>query len=452
MHISKWQAAILASGELYRVGGRVRDRLLGLSTPTDTDFMVRGISPVELEAIFKKYGHADFVGKSFGVYKFTASLDRVTYDVAYARREQSVGSGHRDFSVEWDESVTVEEDLRRRDFTINAIAESVGTNERFDPFGGQADLQQKTLRIMFDGAFIEDPLRILRGLRFMARFDFGFDPATSEAMHAAASSISTISTERVQEEFSKLLRECDSPSLAFIEMRRLGILKQLIPELDRCVGVEQNEFHPDDVFVHSLKSCDAARRDSLLVRWAALLHDLGKVDAKQTIRDPDGDRVVFYGHEKISAQQTVDLLSRLRYPRAFVHDCAHLVMEHMFHYEPEWRDVTIRRFIRRIGEEHLEPLFALREADCRSRDLVDQIDLLSEFRSRIATEFKNRRIIKVTDLQMDGVEVMKALNVNAGPEVGKALNALLDYVTEQPDANSLSELKKFLMNWQAKRQ
>ena len=435
-----WQQAVLARGDLYRVGGAVRDEFLGLE-PRESDFLVRGLPPGELEAILRRHGKFSRVGKSFGVYKFTPT-GAPTVDIVYPRREWSTGPGHREFDVQWDWRLSIADDLRRRDFTINAMARDARDDALIDPLGGVRDLEARVLRMIFPEAFREDPLRILRGVRFAARFDLTVDPDTRAAMAGAAPLLDRLSAERVQEELTRLLTEAQVVSGAFAQLHAMGALRVILPELDRCAGVEQNAFHPDDVFVHSLKSCDAASRDDLLVRWAALMHDVGKVDTRREVNDAHGQRVVFYGHEAASAEGTRAALERLRYPNAFVARCEKLVAQHMFGYASEWKDATVRRFIRRVGEDLLEPLFRLREADCRSRGLVEEVAAVDELRGRVETERASARAFTAADLAIDGEDVMRACGIGPGPLVGRVLEGLLDAVIETPSLNEARELER----------
>ena len=447
VEVTDWQKAILDGGELYRVGGAVRDKLLGIGVESveDIDFLIRLLRPEDLETRLRGYGRLELVGKHFGVYKFKPNDDARTFDLAYPRRERSTGTGHRDFHVKWDPELPVEQDLERRDFTMNAIAESVSGGELIDPCGGQRDIQDRVLRMIFPRAFEEDPLRILRGIRFSARFGLTIETSTVDAMKASAPLLSTLSIERVNEEFTRVMLQCAKPSEAFHKMHEYGVLNVLFPELERTWGVEQNEFHPDDVFWHSVKSCDVAPADDLLVRWSALLHDLGKVDKKQTVREDDGsERVVFYGHEKVSAEIAQAVLLRLRYPNDFVAACRHLVANHMFHYEPEWTDATVRRFMHRVGEENLASLFKLREADCGSRDLSEEIDKLNELRARVAAEIEAEQALKVDDLAVSGRDVMHALDVAPGQLVGEVLQALLEVVLDDPSQNRRDILLRYV--------
>ena len=430
-------------GELFRVGGAVRDALLGTpSIDRDVDYIVRGLPPEELEAILSRHGRVAFVGKTFGVYKFRSGSDDadIDIDIAYPRTEVSTGPGHRDFDVRWDWKLPVEADLGRRDFTINAIAENLADGRRVDPCGGAKDIEDRVLRMVFPGAFREDPLRILRGIRFAARFSLRIEDATCGAMKECAALVETLSPERIQEELTKLLTQCGRPSEGFSTMQQAGVLARVLPELDRAHGVAQNEYHVDDVFWHSLKSCDEAPQGNLVVRWAALLHDVGKVEKKQIVRDDEGEKIVFYGHETASAKIAKEILERLRYAGEIVERCAHLVEHHMFLYRPEWNRSTVRRFIRRVGRENLEDLFSVRAADCRSRGLVDELENLEGLRARVMAEIAASSAFSVSDLAVDGEDVMAVLDVREGRVVGDVLRELLDVVVDDPSLNTRETL------------
>lgn len=450
MKILGWQKQILAKGELYRVGGIVRDELLGLPAEgQDTDFLVRGISPEDLERILKKSGRLVYVGKAFGVYKFTPNDSDEVFDIVFPRIERSFGPGHTEFKVDWDWRLPVEKDLGRRDFTINAIARNLRDGSLVDPVGGREDLENKILRMIFPKAFEEDPLRILRGVRFATRFGLSVDASTQKAMADGAGLLDTLSAERVQEEFTKLLTQCERPSGAFRRLLELGALDMVLPELARGAGVTQNEYHPDDVFEHSIKTCDAAPRSNLAVRWAALLHDVGKVEKKQVVEDRKlGERVVFYGHQAVSASEAVNVLRKLRYHNALVKKVETLVEHHMFNYEAEWKDSTIRRFIRKVGEANLEDLFLLREADLRSRGAEASLDNLGEIRARVNAELDAGRAQTIAQLAVDGNDVIRVCHVKPGPEVGRILNQLLELVIENPELNTRTSLLKYLNTFQ----
>jgi len=440
-----WQRDLIANAELYRVGGAVRDRLLGFTDAVDTDYLVRGVEPERFESILSGHGRLVLAGKAFGVYHFTPAGEPPCH-IAFPRTERSTGAGHRDFEIQTDWRLPVEADLKRRDFTINAIAERIPDGTLIVPYVVERDLRERRLRMILPDAFTEDPLLILRGARFAARFDLAPDESTAAAMRDAGALVSTVSAERSQDELTKMLTQCDRPSAGFELLRRSDALRLLLPELDRAAGVTQNEYHPDDVYWHTLKVCDAAPRSSLRVRWAALLHDLGKVDTRQVIEEAGTRRVVFYGHESVGAEVAVRILERLRYPKNFVQRCAALVEHHMFRYEPTWKPATLRRFMARVGVDQLEDLFSLREADCRSRDLVDEIEALRELRERVAEELRERGSVHITDLEIDGSDVMRTLNVGAGPEVGRILNGLLERVLEEPELNRREVLLRIVQD------
>ncbi len=450
----QWQNEILEEGELYLVGGVVRDGVMGgRGGSEDYDYVVTGIDPRRLEDILGRHGEVRFVGRSFGVYKFTPAGESASLDVAFPRRETSTGPGHKDFEVDWDWRLPIEADLERRDFTMNAMALSIRDGKLIDPLGGRDDIERRLVKMVFPEAFKEDSLRILRGIRFAARFEFDIDAATRGAMIEAARLIRFLSPERIQEELSRLLTQCAKPSVGFMEMHEIGVLKIILPELDRCAGVAQNEFHPDDVFMHSLKTCDCAPRDNLAVRWAALLHDVGKVDKKQKIRDEHTgeERIVFYQHEKLSAEATETVLKRLRYGKALVEKCRNLVLNHMFNYESEWGESAVLRFIRRVGEDGIGDLMALRRADCGSRNLAGEAEKLAEFEKRIDEVLEEQRAFSLEDLAIDGRTVMNVLGIEEGPEVGRILEEILEEVIGNPALNTRRKLKALMKKKYAKR-
>jgi poly(A) polymerase/tRNA nucleotidyltransferase (CCA-adding enzyme) len=445
MKTEKWQKALMTRGELFTVGGAVRDALIGEAHGSEeVDYLVRGIPPEELEAVLSKLGDVAFVGKSFGVYKFRPRGGRREIDIAYPRTEVSTGPGHRDFDVDWKWDLEIQVDLARRDFTMNAMAKNLADGTVIDPHGGAKDIQDRILRMVFPDAFREDPLRVLRGVRFAARFGLRIDPATYDAMVESSSLVGTLSLERVQDELNKLLVQCERPSEGLAMLHRMGLLSRLLPELERAHGVVQNEFHPDDVFWHSLKSCDAAPRSSLLVRWAALLHDLGKVEKKQVIDEGGERRVVFYGHETRGAEIAVEVLRRLRFSNDFIKRCARVVENHMFLYRAEWNRGTVRRFVRRVGEENLEDLLRLREADCLSRGMTGEIESIQSLRARIGEEIRDARALKIADLAIDGEDVKRALGMEEGPAVGRVLKEIFERVLDDPSLNKRERLLAIL--------
>lgn len=439
--LQPWEKSILDECDLFLVGGIVRDLLLGLSgTSLDEDYVVVGLDLERLITILDRFGKTNLVGKSFGVIKF-ATEEGKTVDISLPRTEYSVGPGHRDFKVSFDKSIPIERDLMRRDFTINSMALHLGDMRIVDPLGGREDLDNRILRVNSSNSFQEDPLRILRGIQFLSRFELSVDDRTLEIMKRDGHLLETVSTERVREELNKMLLLSDKPGRGFILMRESGILHYVLPELEETSGVEQNEFHPDDLFMHSVKSCELAVPE-LHIRWGALLHDLGKKKMKKVV---DG-RIVFYRHEEESALIAKRVLDRLRFPGDFTRRIVHLVRHHMFHITGEWSDSAVRRFVARVGAENLDDLFALREADALSRGDSEAGENIERTRERIKSILDSDAAFKREHLAVDGSDVIRILEIEPGPEVGRHLQELLEMVLEKPNLNNRETLIEILKN------
>ena len=283
-----------AGGKVFYVGGCVRDRLLGIENK-DVDIEVHGISPEDLYSILEKVGEPLVYGRSFGVF----ALKGEDIDIAMPRRERAVGKGHRDFVVDVDPFIGTREAARRRDFTINALMEDAMTGEIVDHFGGQEDLKAGIIRHIDPATFVEDPLRVLRGAQFAARFGFGIAPDTVELCRGI--DLSTLSKERVEEELRKALLKADKPSIFFEAMREMDQLDHWFPELKELIGLEQDPvFHPEgDVWTHTMEVIDRAAgyRDKVSEPFSfmllALTHDLGKI---VTTEEKNG-RIHAYEHE-----------------------------------------------------------------------------------------------------------------------------------------------------------
>ncbi len=277
---------ILTRGRIFEVGGAVRDRLLlGEVASKDRDYLVTGIDYDELTRLLRNHGRVDLVGRSFGVIKFTQPRGGApyTFDLTLPRKEYSTGWGHKDFEVEFDPSLSVEEDLLRRDFTINAMAVPLDGAELIDPLNGRFDLEKRLIRMVYPESFADDPLRMLRAVQFAARFAFDIEPETLEAIKANASRIASVSAERVGEELNKLLERSEKPSIGFRLMRDTGLLAEILPELAACVDIDQpGGYHRWDVFEHTMHTIDACRPD-LRLRMAALFHDVRKPQAKRVV-------------------------------------------------------------------------------------------------------------------------------------------------------------------------
>jgi putative nucleotidyltransferase with HDIG domain len=436
--------ALLEPGEVFAVGGRVRDefraRVDGVdAAPKDLDYVVTGLKPAELLRRLASAGQVDVVGASFAVVKFRHAAGEA--DIALPRRERSTGSGHRDFVIEAGPDIPLADDLGRRDFRMNMIARGLRDDTIVDPFGGLEDIAARRIDTVADRAFTEDPLRLLRAAQFAARFNFTVSAHARNGMAAAAPLLPTVSPERIGDELSKLLTLSPKPSVGLEILRETGVLAFLWPELLEGVGVDQNEWHAYDVYRHSLVTLDAIPNSDLILRLAALLHDVGKPRTKEGPH--------FYRHEHVGADLVPAMLGRLRLPHVVVATVAHLVRQHMYSADPHLAPKAIRRFIHRIQPEQLERLFALRAADIAGSGLPKRDDSNERFAERVFAIVSEAPAASVRDLAINGLDVIELLQRHgrAAPDfagdrrVGRILQALFERVTDEPHLNERNTLR-----------
>jgi len=400
-----------AGHEAVLAGGAVRDLLLG-RTPQDWD-LATSARPDQVRALFPD-GH--LVGAARETGTVLIPRDGVTYEITPYRAD------------------SLEGDLARRDFTIDAMA-ATPDGRLVDPLGGRRDLAAGVLRACGrpEDRLAEDPLRMLRAVRLAAQFDLELDPALSQAIAAVAPRLAAVAPERIGAEFGRLL-VTERPAWAMQRLRELGLLAQFAPELLEMVGVEQNRYHRFPVWEHALMAL-ALVPPVLHLRLAALLHDVAKPRCLSV--DEAGERH-FYRHELVGAEMADDLLRRLRFDNATRARAVHLVRCHMdLHLDGPITDAALRRMVRRIGVEHLDDLVQLRRADrlasgMREGDLgPDTMAILDGIRRVLAED----AALKVTDLAVDGHDVMAAFGRGPGRYVGQVLEALLEEVLEQPERN-----------------
>jgi putative nucleotidyltransferase with HDIG domain len=428
----------LPANALYAVGGRVRDEFRARLDPTipppkDLDYVVTGMSVEALVERLRAIGRVNVVGASFAVIKLSALEGNA--DLALPRRERSTGVGHRDFAVESGPDIGIEDDLGRRDFRMNMIARRIGDDAIIDPFGGVADIQARRIDIVSPQTFVEDPLRLLRAAQFAARFGFELSDSARAGMNAAAGLVSTVSPERVCEELLKLFGTAGKPSVGIEILRTTGVLAQLWPEVVEGVGVDQNEWHAYDVYRHNLETADAAPPGDVILRLAALLHDVGKPRTK------DGPH--FYRHEHVGADMAAAMLARWRFPNETIDTVEHLVRSHMYSADPELQPKAVRRFINRIGPAHLERLFALRHADIIGSGLPKRSQENERFEARVAAVLEEKPPLTVRDLAISGGDVIAILiergaapaDFRGDARVGATLAALFEEVVDDPTRN-----------------
>jgi putative nucleotidyltransferase with HDIG domain len=336
--------------------------------------------------------------------------------------------------------VSLEEDLSRRDFTINAMAVDLRNGGIIDPFDGRKDLQRRLIRCVGNPVkrFSEDGLRSLRAIRFATALEFSIHRPTLKAAGMTLEVFRKVSAERVREEIMKMIKS-RHPSRGLELMRKTGILREVLPELLSGVGMHQNRWHKRDVYRHSLKTMDDINGPPLL-RLAGLLHDVGK----PACIGGEGPDHTFYGHEKTGAAMTARIMERLRFSGEEISRVSHLVSIHMLSYSDEWRDGTVRRFVRRAGVENLMWYFELQRADILARGTHVKTSLknLEHFQKRIESVLSAAPALNVKDLAVDGRDIMARLKLKPGPQVGRILSALLEKVTDNPELNTRSGLLK----------
>jgi tRNA nucleotidyltransferase (CCA-adding enzyme) len=421
-----------AGYQCHLVGGAVRDILMG-RPHSDFDIATDAL-PAQVVSLFRRVIPT---GIKHGT--VTVLFKGMTFEVTTFRTEADYSDGRRPDAVAFQPSIF--DDLARRDFTINAMAYDLIANRLNDPHEGEKDLQRCLIRAIGEPAerFREDGLRPLRACRIAAQLSFTIDRPTRDAIPGALDILARVSAERVRDELLKTL-QAPVPSIGLLLMKDTGILGVVLPELLEGVGVTQGSLHCYDVFTHSLSACDAAPAESLLLRMAALLHDIGKPRVRAV--DPEG-RPTFYEHERVSAAMTEEMLSRLKLPNAVVKDVAHLVAHHMFNYQEEWSDAAVRRLIARVGEGTIKDIIALRRADqigmCRENAKTFP-EGLAAFAARVSSVLDAGRAFTVRQMAADGDDIMSRLSLPPGPQVGIILEELLQAVLDDPSLNEKEKL------------
>jgi poly(A) polymerase/tRNA nucleotidyltransferase (CCA-adding enzyme) len=422
------------------VGGSVRDLVSG-ETPQDWD-VATAAPPEDVAGLFpgstwtNRFGTVTVLG-----------ADGLEVQVTTYRFEGPYLDHRRPASVAWGRSL--DEDLSRRDFTVNAIAWRPTDLERgegllVDPHDGIEDLQRGVLRAVGDPAarFDEDALRMVRAARFAARLGLRIDDATADAIRGRARAAAELSGERVRDELLRMLGAVDPtrpPSTAVRLLEELALLAVLLPELAALRGVPQAKALAGDALDHSLRTADALPPDRPLLRLAGLLHDLGKAT---TLADGH-----FIGHEVAGAELAERAVGRLRLSRSEVGWIVRLVRQHMFAYTPEWTDAAVRRFIRRVGADLLDDLFALRAADNSASGVPDPDSAgLDDLRARIEQALAGSPLSQ-GQLAVDGRDLTAELALAPGPLVGGLLRRLLEAVLDDPSLNRRELLLGLARQW-----
>lgn len=427
--------------ELFLVGGSVRDLLMN-KEPKDYDFTTN-VSPETIIELAEEVGIKAVYTNTFGTVTYVFEEEPLLsplreFQITPYRSESVYSDGRHPDTITW--ANTVEEDLSRRDFTINAIGYNMATDTLIDPFNGQSDILSRTLSAVGDPdtRFKEDYLRILRLIRFTASLDFVISRETHAAVLPLVAFLKDLSGERIRDEFFKMI-ESNNPENAMNVLCETGALEVLFPEIFEGVGCDQSRSHIYDVFTHCVKALQNAADNHfpLHVRLAALLHDVGKPRTKRY--DPAQKLYTFYGHEVVGAKMSDKILKRLKAPLETHEKVVTLVRYHMFLSDTE--KVThsaARRLVRNVGIELIWDLINIRKCDRKGMGKTEEPIRLRQF--EVMIEEVIRDPVSVKQLAINGHHLMNTLSIKPGPRIGWTLLALLEEVIEDPSKNTLEYL------------
>jgi tRNA nucleotidyltransferase (CCA-adding enzyme) len=413
----------------YAVGGALRDAIRGVDAH-DWD-LASSAAPEQVQALFP----GSVYENAFGTVALRVAGLAEPLQITTFRQDHDYADFRRPHRVVF--GGTIEVDLARRDFTMNAIAWGgpAGVDAEpglVDPYAGGVDIQAHRIRAVGEPAarFREDALRILRAIRFATTLGFEIEPATLAAIREHAPLTAHLSGERVLAELERLLL-APSPSVGLRLLADTGVLAVLVPELDAQRGIPQNKIPGEDLWAHTLRTVDASAATPG-VRLAALLHDIGK---PATLADGR-----FVGHDIVGAAIATELLDRLHGSRERTEHVSRLIRHHMFSVEPRSSDAAVRRFLVRVGLDLVEDLLLLREADNVGSGLPADAGRVSALRRRIAEQLEAKVALDRTQLAVDGNEVMRELGIEPGPQLGRILEALTDRVIADPRLNDRPRL------------
>lgn len=426
-----------AGYQAYLVGGCVRDMLLG-RTPKDWD-VTTNATPEQIQALFSDTFYENEYG-TVGVVTTSEDPRLKVIEITPYRIEGEYSNARHPDTVRFGQNLS--EDLKRRDFTINAIAYDPLTRELVDEHGGREDLLEKRLVTVGEPTerFAEDALRMLRAIRLSAELDFVIDSKTATGIAAQAGQLAKISRERIRDEFSRILMS-DRPMQAIYVAHRLGVLKYVVPELEEGIGCAQNQAHSFDVFEHLMRSLQHAADQgwTLEIRLAALFHDVGKPRTREW--SDDKRDWTFHGHDVVSAKMTKKILAELKFPKETIDIVSTLVRTHMFFSDPEVVTLAaVRRVIARVGQEHINDLLNLRVCDRIGTGRPKAHPFrLRKYMSMV--EEAMRDPVSVSMLKIDGGKLI-AMGERPSPRIGWLLHALLEEVLDDPAKNTAEYLEK----------
>lgn len=440
--LSIYKKLAAAGYEVFFVGGCTRSMLLK-SAVKDWD-LTTNATPDDIVKIFPN----SFYDNKFGTVgvSFEINGEKKIAEITTFRTEEGYLDKRHPTKVSWGK--TIEEDLSRRDFTINAIALRLDDNkpqgfEIIDPFGGQNDLDKKIVRAVGDPnqRFKEDALRLMRAIRIATELNFKIEDSTWQKIVEDAALIDHISKERVQTELLRILKS-ENAYEGTMRLYESGLLKYIVPELLEGVGVSQarpGRHHTEDVFTHNVLSLKYCPSTDPIVKFAALIHDIGK--PKVASKDEKG-LVIFYNHEIAGAKIAGEICERLKFSRKDKEKVVILVRWHMFSVNENLTDAGVRRFIRRIGVENVADMMDLRIGDrLGGGTQTAESWRLKRFKERVAGQLAPKPFSQ-NDLAVDGKDVMRILNIKPGPKIGEILQKLFEEVDENMELNKKKYLEK----------
>jgi len=465
--VSLMELFIKADKEIYLIGGAVRDLLI--DKPMGDCDLTTNAKPEETMKITKSL--SPFCDNDFGTVSVPAE-EKELMEITTFRSEEGYSDFRRPDQVTWGK--TLEEDIQRRDFTINTLAIKPVTDEKkkithyvvIDLVDGTSDLMRGLVRAVGEAnkRFGEDALRMIRAVRLATNLKFKIEKETWEAIKLQSPLLKNISQERIRDELFKILASGD-PAGGVRKLIEGGLMEYIIPELKGAAGVEQKGHHILDVLEHMIQSLEFCPSPDPLVRLAAFLHDIGKPESKRwrcpkcewVMKDKDlkdgrltcprcsyqmdtREATTFYGHEVIGARMVEEIAKRLRLSKKQTDKLVTLVRWHMFAYQPEMTDAAIRRFIRRVGKENISDMILLRIGDRKGGGSKATSWRLTELQKRVGEQLYEP--MEVRDLVIKGKEVMEILNIKPGPKIGKILNQLFEEVIEDTSRNNKEYLTK----------
>lgn len=426
-----------ASGfEGYLVGGCVRDMIMG-NTPNDYDITTNA-TPEQIIGIFPDTFYENNFGTVGVVINHGQEKEEVVEVTPYRTESKYSDKRHPD-SVLY--SNNIKDDLQRRDFTINAMAYRVASGELVDLYGGAEDIGKKLIKAVGDPKirFEEDALRILRAIRFSATLGFHVEHNTKEAIEDMVGGLLEISSERIRDEFVKIIMS-DNPMQALVLSEELGVLKYVVPELEKGIGIRQNQAHSYDVWEHNLRTLQHAadKKWPLHVRLSAIFHDISKPETRRYSAEKKD--YTFYGHDVVGGRVTRQIMKRLKFPKDLVEQVSLFVRWHMFFSDTEQISLSaVRRLIANVGRENVWDLMDLRVCDRIGTGRPKEEPFrLRKYKAMV--EEAMRDPVTVGMLKIDGLRIMEVTHETPGPRIGLILNALMGEVLEEPTLNTHENL------------